>query len=80
MKDLVVGDAESETAVRLEEHRAEAEARSTALFQLATGLPAAVLARTLGIGITWQRAAAGDWSAYAAEVSRRNPTQEDDTA
>ncbi|MFI5801267.1 AAA family ATPase [Streptomyces sp. NPDC051561] len=28
-----------------------AEARSTALFQLATGLPAAVLARTLGIGI-----------------------------
>ncbi|MER6134449.1 hypothetical protein [Streptomyces sp. NPDC001815] len=37
-----------------------AEARSTALFQLATELPAAVLARTLGIDITvkWQRAAA----------------------
>ncbi|MEW2121203.1 site-specific integrase [Streptomyces sp. NPDC005474] len=53
-----------------------AEARSTALFQLATELPAAVLARTLGIDITvavkWQRAAAGDWAAYAAEVSRRN--------
>ncbi|WP_406423554.1 hypothetical protein [Streptomyces sp. NBC_00842] len=52
-----------------------AEARSTALFQLATELPAAVLARTLGIDITvavkWQRAAAGDWAAYAAEVSRR---------
>lgn len=51
------------------------EARSTALFQLATELPAAILARTLGIDITvavkWQRAAAGDWSAYAAEVSRR---------
>ncbi|ANZ14455.1 hypothetical protein O1L44_00500 [Streptomyces noursei] len=52
-----------------------AEARSTALFQLATELPAAVLARTLGIDITvavkWQRAAAGDWGAYAAEISRR---------
>ncbi|MFI1161727.1 hypothetical protein [Streptomyces sioyaensis] len=53
-----------------------AAARSTALFQLATELPAAVLARTLGIDITvavkWQRAAAGDWAAYAAEVSRRS--------
>ncbi|MEE1767596.1 hypothetical protein PUR34_05230 [Streptomyces sp. JV185] len=29
-----------------------AETRSTALFQLATELPAAILARTLGIGIT----------------------------
>ncbi|MFF4761058.1 site-specific integrase [Streptomyces sp. NPDC001292] len=52
-----------------------AETRSTALFQLATELPAAVLARTLGIDITvavkWQRAAAGDWGAYAAEISRR---------
>lgn len=52
-----------------------AETRSTALFQLATELPAAVLARTLGIHITvavkWQRAAAGDWGAYAAEISRR---------
>ncbi|UQA92481.1 hypothetical protein [Streptomyces halobius] len=53
-----------------------AETRSTALFQLATELPAAVFARTLGIGITvavkWQRAVAGDWGTYAAEVSRRN--------
>ncbi|WP_405842482.1 hypothetical protein OG528_29340 [Streptomyces platensis] len=43
-----------------------AQTRSTALFQLATELPAAVLARTLGIDITvavkWQRAAAGDWA------------------
>jgi hypothetical protein len=58
-----------------------AEARSTALFQLATELPAAVLARTLGIDITvavkWQRAAAGDWGAYAAEVSRRSGTLTD---
>jgi hypothetical protein len=48
-------------------------------FQLATELPAAVLARTLGIDITvavkWQRAAAGDWAAYAAEVSRRATSQ-----
>lgn len=52
-----------------------AETRSTALFQLATDLPAAVLARTLGIHISvavnWQRAAAGDWAAYAADVSNR---------
>jgi hypothetical protein len=51
------------------------QARSTALFQLATDLPAALLARMLGIHITiavaWQRAAAGDWTAYTAEVSRR---------
>ncbi|HUL25456.1 MAG TPA: hypothetical protein VLW44_06760 [Streptosporangiaceae bacterium] len=52
------------------------QARSAALFQLATDLPAAVLARMLGIhitiAVTWQRAAAGDWAAYAAEISRRN--------
>jgi hypothetical protein len=52
-------------------------ARSAALFQLATDLPAAVLARLLGIHITvavaWQRASAGDWAAYAAKISRRNP-------
>lgn len=51
-------------------------ARSAALFQLATDLPAAVLARLLGIHITvavaWQRASAGDWAAYAAEISRRS--------
>jgi len=47
------------------------------LFQLATDLPAAVLARMLGIhiavAVAWQRASAGDWAAYAAEISRRNP-------
>jgi hypothetical protein len=51
------------------------QARSTALFQLATELPAAVLARMLGIHISvavaWQRASSGDWTSYAAEVSRR---------
>jgi hypothetical protein len=53
-----------------------AQSRSTALFQLATELPAAVLARMLGIhiavAVAWQRASAGDWTAYAAEVSRRH--------
>jgi uncharacterized protein YidB (DUF937 family) len=52
------------------------QARSAALFQLATDLPAAVVARMLGIhiavAVAWQRASAGDWSAYAADVSRRN--------
>jgi hypothetical protein len=54
-------------------------ARSTALFQLATDLPAAVLARMPGIHITvavaWQRASSGDWANYAAEVSRRAITR-----
>ena len=51
-------------------------ARSTALFQLATELPAAILARMLGIhidvAVAWQRASAGDWMTYAADVSRRD--------
>ncbi|NJP98894.1 hypothetical protein HCN51_57385, partial [Nonomuraea sp. FMUSA5-5] len=51
------------------------QARSITLFHLATNLPAAVLARMLGIHITvavaWQRASSGDWTTYAAEVSRR---------
>jgi hypothetical protein len=56
------------------------QARSAALFQLATDLPAAVLARLLGIhiavAVAWQRASAWDWAAYAAEVSRRRPRSE----
>lgn len=51
------------------------QSRSTALFQLATELPAALLARMLGINISvavaWQRASAGDWTTYAADYSRR---------
>jgi hypothetical protein len=51
------------------------QSRSAALFQLATDLPAAMLAKMLGIhiavAVTWQRASAGDWTSYAAEVSRR---------
>ncbi|WP_245699950.1 hypothetical protein [Streptomyces roseifaciens] len=50
--------------------------RSTALFTLATELPAAILARMLGVhikvAVQWQKASAGDWAAYAADVSSRN--------
>ena len=50
-------------------------ARSTALFGLAAELPAALLARLPGIHISvavaWQRASSGDWTAYAADYSRR---------
>ena len=50
------------------------QARSTALFGLATELPAALLARLHGIHISvavaWQRASAGDWTSYAADYSR----------
>lgn len=56
------------------------QARSTALFQLATEIPAAILARTLGIhtdvAVAWQRLSAGDWATYAAEVSARKTTKE----
>jgi hypothetical protein len=55
------------------------QARSTALFDLATDLPAALLARMLGIhiavAVAWQRASAGDWTSYAAELSRRHGYQ-----
>lgn len=48
-----------------------------ALFQLATDLPAAVLARMLGIHITvavaWQRASAGDRAAYAPRSAAGHP-------
>lgn len=49
--------------------------RSTALFQLATELPAAVIASLLGVhikvAVQWQQAAGGDWTGYAADFSRR---------
>ncbi|MFD9502302.1 hypothetical protein [Streptomyces sp. NPDC060035] len=48
---------------------------STALFTLAAELPAAILARVLGVriqvAVQWQTASAGDRGAYAAEASRR---------
>ncbi|MFK0114019.1 site-specific integrase [Streptomyces sp. NPDC091217] len=49
--------------------------RSTALFTLATEVPAAILARMLGVhikvAVQWQQASGGDWAAYAADVSQR---------
>jgi integrase/recombinase XerD len=46
--------------------------------ELATELPVAILARMLGIhidvAVAWQRASAGDWMTYAADVSRRPGT------
>jgi hypothetical protein len=57
------------------------QARSTALFQLATELPAALLARMLGIhidvAVAWQHISAGDWMTYAADVSRRQSRDEE---
>jgi hypothetical protein len=58
------------------------QARSTALFALAAEVPAAILARMLGIhiqvAVQWQKASAGDWGAYAADVGRR-PDQHETT-
>jgi hypothetical protein len=49
-------------------------------FQLATEIPAAILARTLGIhtdvAVAWQRLSAGIWANYAAGVSRRTSPQQ----
>ena len=56
-------------------------ARSTALFGLAAELPAALLARLLGIHISvavaWQRASSGDWTTYAADYGRRQRAPKD---
>jgi hypothetical protein len=56
------------------------QSRSTALFTLAADVPAAILSKTLGIhvkaAIQWQKISGGDWSAYAADISRRGQAQE----
>ena len=56
------------------------QGRSTALFTLAAEVPAAILAKTLGIhvqaAIQWQKISGGDWTAYAADISRRGQVQE----
>jgi hypothetical protein len=56
------------------------QGRSTALLTLAAEVPAAILAKTLGIhvqaAIQWQKISAGDWAAYASDVSRRGYAQE----
>lgn len=52
------------------------QSRNSALFSLAADIPAAVLAKMLGIhikgAILWQKLSAGDWASYAADVSRRD--------
>ncbi|TJZ99269.1 hypothetical protein [Actinacidiphila oryziradicis] len=59
------------------------QARSTALFALAEEVPVAILARMLGIhiqvAVQWQKASAGDWAAYAADVSRRTTKAQGNT-
>ena len=59
-------------------------ARSTALFQLATELPAAVIARMLGVhikvAVEWQRISSGDWARYAADYSRQRDRRPLNTA
>jgi hypothetical protein len=67
---------EDALAQRLHAHAiSPRQSRSTALFTLAAEIPAAILAKTLGIhvqaAIQWQKISAGDWAAYAADVSRR---------
>jgi hypothetical protein len=51
------------------------QSRSTALFTLAADVPAAILAKTLGIhvkaAIQWQKISGGDWAAYAADLGSR---------
>ncbi len=51
------------------------QARNTALFTLAADVPAAILARTVGIhinaAIQWQKISAGDRAAYAADIGSR---------
>lgn len=50
---------------------------NTALFMLAAEVPAAILAKMLGIhikaAIQWQQLSNWDWTTYAAEVSQRTP-------
>jgi len=48
------------------------QSRSAALFQLATDLLARMLGIHIAVAVAWQRASAGDWMAYAADVSRRS--------
>ncbi len=53
--------------------------RSTALFTLAAEIPAAILARMLGVhiqvAVQWQNASGGDWAAYAADAGQRASQQ-----
>ncbi|MFJ9613465.1 hypothetical protein [Streptomyces noursei] len=49
------------------------------MFALGQQLPAALLAKMLGlhvsVAVTWQRASSGDWMTYAAAVAARSATR-----
>jgi hypothetical protein len=77
----VAGESAAQAHNRIfERHRiGPRQGRSTALLTLAAEVPAAILAKTLGIhvqvAIQWQKISAGDWTAYAAGISRRGHAQ-----
>jgi len=66
-------DARYGWAAACEEAFGPGQGRSTALLTLAAEVPAAILAKTLGIhvqaAIQWQKISGGDWTAYAADIS-----------
>jgi hypothetical protein len=69
------GDPVGALLAELEPGLSPRQGRSTALFTLAAEVPAAILAKTLGIhvraAIQWQKISAGDWAACAAGISGR---------
>ena len=73
-------DARYGWAAACEEAFGPGQGRSTALLTLAAEVPAAILAKTLGIhvqaAIQWQKISGGDWTAYAADISLRGQAQE----
>jgi len=68
--------SEEALARRLRAHGLQPrQGRNTALFMLAAEVPAAILAKMLGlhikVAVQWQQLSSGDWTAYAADVSQR---------
>jgi hypothetical protein len=71
--------SEDALARRLHAHGLQPrQGRNTALFMLAAEIPAAILAKMLGLhikaAVQWQQLSSGDWTAYAADVSERSAT------
>ncbi len=67
----VTGHVQSRGAIH-----AAATCSAWSLFTPAAEVPVAILAKTLGthvqVAVQWQKISAGDWAAYAADVSRRS--------
>jgi hypothetical protein len=76
--------SDAQLSKRLRAVGVDRQRRNTALFSLAAEVPSAVLARMLGIhiqvAVQWQRASAGDWNSYAADVATRTPGDVRDSA